>query len=114
MPALAEISKSTLAERYNRARASIRNIREQGERVTEEVVGTALNAGTAYACGYVTKNHPTMVNLGTTEINSFLAAGAVCVGLGVTQVAGAQSKNLLEIGKGSLSAFAALKGAGHL
>ena len=113
MPAI-EISKSALAERYQRARNSIARIREESERVTGEVVGTALCAGTAYGAGYLTKNHPNMVTIPNTEINTLLAGGAVAVGLGMTEMAGNNSKHVLEIGKGALSAYCALKGAGHV
>ena len=114
MAALTEVSKSALAERYQRARNSIARIREESERVTGEVVGTALCAGTAYGAGYLTKNHPGMVTIPNTEINTLLAGGAVAIGLGVTEMAGSNSKHVLEVGKGALSAYCALKGAGHI
>lgn len=103
--ALSQISKSELAEKYERAKSAIKRVRAGAKVGTERTVTLALGGVGGFAAGALDHRMPEVGGLPTSAVVG-LGLGI----LGITDMAGDSSQHLLAIGSGMLAGAAYQQG----
>lgn len=97
-------------EKLDRALARLRSVRVNTEKITEEMVGLGVTAGSAYLASYLSAKMGGAAGYKVKGVPVELLAAGALIGLSMTGAAGKASHHLMGAGAGALFSYAAKMG----